>query len=177
MALVKRRYIMADRIQASNVISEWGFLVLGYEDSDQHYYKLVVDALRKHGWPYGIEKVEVGDGFFRLNPKPYLKTKAGKLVAYIGSETVGKDNIYNSYLNWSLTVADPGLFKKAIAAAGGFSHAVFQEFTFNEINSARAFATLVHSSVQEAVDAILDDRQIDKSKMSRSASGILGGLL
>lgn len=168
---------MADKVQASNVISEWGFLVLGYGDNDQNYYKLVTQALKQRGWPYPIEQVDVGDGFFRMNRKPYLKTKAGKLVAYIGAESIGEGQMQNSYLNWSLTVADPGMFKRAVASAGGFSAAVFQEFTFNEINSARAFATLVHGCVQEAVDAILDNTNIDKSKMSRSASGILGGLV
>lgn len=168
---------MADRVQASNVISEWGFLVLGYGDDDQRFYRLVQEAMKKHSWPYPVERVEVGDGLFRLNAKPYLKTKAGKLVAYIGSETLAGEKDRNSYLNWSLTVADPGLFKRAVSAAGGFSAAVFQEFTFNEINSARAFATLLNACVQEAVDAILDDCNIDKTKISRAAGGILGGLI
>lgn len=164
---------MADRVQASNVISEWGFLVLGYADEKQHYYQLVYDAMRKHGWPYEVEQVDVGDGLFRVNRKPYVKTKAGKLVAYVGSESIGQ----NSYLNWSLTVAEPGMFKKAVASAGGFSAYVFNEFTFNEINTARAFATLLHACVQEAVDAILDDCEIDKTKVKREAGGILGGLI
>ena len=167
---------MADSIQASNVISEWGFLVLSFGDEDQRFYKLVMEAMKQHGWPYPVEKVDVGDCFFRANAKPYLKTKAGKLVAYIGSETIG-ESVKNSYLNWSLTVADPGLFKKAVSSVGGFSAAIFQEFTFNQVNSARAFATLLNACVQQAVDAVLDDYDIDKAKVARSAQGILGGLI
>ena len=168
---------MADKVQASNVISDWGFLILGYEDKGERFFSLVSDAMKKHGWPYPVEKVDVGEGLFRLNRRPYLKTKAGKLVAYIGSETLSDNNVSNSYLNWSLTVADPGMFKKAIALAGNFSAAILQEFTFNEINTARAFASLLHSCVQEAVDAILNDYEIDKTKVNRTASGILGGLV
>lgn len=168
---------MADDVKASNVISEWGFLVLGYQDANERFYGLVQDAMRKHGWPYPVERVQVSSGFFNVTTREYLKTKSGKLVAYIGSEGIGDKGTQNSYLNWSLTVADPGLFKKAIAAAGNFSHAVFQEFNFNEINAARAFATLLHCCTQEAVDAILDDCHIDKTKITRTASGILGGLV
>ena len=168
---------MADKVQASNVISEWGFLVLGYADTDERFFRLVGDAMVKHGWPYPVEKTDVGEGLFRLRPRPYIKTKAGKLVAYIGSETLSNGKVANSYLNWSLTIADPGIFKRALAVAGNFSAAVFQEFTFNEINTARAFAALLHACVQEAVDAILDDCQINKSEINRTASGTLGGLV
>jgi hypothetical protein len=167
---------MADSVQATNVISEWGFLVIGYGDEDGRYYKLVQDALKENGWPYPVERVEVGDGLFRMNARPYIKTKAGKLAAYVGCDTIG-DNVKSSYLHWSLTLSDPGLFKRAVAAGGGFSHTVFQEFTFNQINSARTFAMLLNACVQQAVDAILDDREIDKSKVRREASGILGGLI
>ena len=168
---------MADDVKASNVISEWGFLVLGYQDSNDRFFRLVQDAMKKHGWPYPVEKVQVSYGFFNVTIREYIKTKNGKLVAYIGAEGIGDKSTSNAYLNWSLTVSDPGLFKKALAAAGNFSHAVFQEFNFNEINAARAFATLLHLCVQEAVDAILDDSHIDKTKITRTASGILGGLV
>lgn len=168
---------MADNVKASNVISEWGFLVLGYQDQNDHFFQLVQEAMAKHGWPYPVEKVQVTYGFFNQTTRVYLKTQFNKLVAYVGAEGIGDKRSSNAYLNWSLTVADPGLFKKAIAAAGSFSYAIFQEFNFNEINAARAFATLLHLSVQEAVDAILDDCHIDKSKMTRTASGILGGLV
>lgn len=168
---------MADNVRASNVISEWGFLVLGFQDTNERFYALVLEAMKKHGWPYPTERVQVSYGFFNVTSRIYLKTKSGKLVSYIGSEAIGSNGAPNTYLNWSLTVEDPGLFKKALASAGNFSYAVFQEFNFNEINAARAFATLLHLCVQEAVDAILDDCHIDKSKITRTASGILGGLV
>ena len=168
---------MSDNVKASNVISEWGFLVLGYQDQNEHFYQLVKEAMKKHGWPYPVEQVEVTYGFFNVTTRMYLKTKFNKLVAYVGSEGIGINSSHNAYLNWSLTVSEPGLFKKAIASAGNFSYIVFQEFNFNEINAARAFATLLHLCVQEAVDAILDDCHIDKTKMTRTASGILGGLV
>jgi hypothetical protein len=73
--------------------------------------------MQTHGWPYHVEDVDVGEGLFRVRPRRYLKTKEGKLVAYIGSITITDGTVSNSYLNWSLTFADPGLFKKAVSAA------------------------------------------------------------
>jgi hypothetical protein len=168
---------MADNVKASNVISEWGFLVLGFDNNSERFFALVQEAMKKHGWPYPVERVDVSYGFFNVTTRGYLKTKFNKLVAYVGAETIGTNQTMNSYLNWSLTIADPGMFQKAVAAAGNFSYIIFQQFNFNEINAARAFATLLHTCVQEAVDAILDDCHIDKSNINREAKGILGGLV
>lgn len=168
---------MADNVKASNVISEWGFLVLGFDNTNDRFFSLVQESMAKHGWPYPVEKIEVTYGFFNQTTRYYLKTKFNKMVAYIGSETIGTKQSMNCYLNWSLTIADPGLFAKALAAAGNFSYQVFQQFNFNEINATRAFATLLNTCVQEAVDAILDDCHIDKTKIKREAQGILGGLV
>ena len=163
---------MARKVLESNVISRWGVLAEGQAGQEGRFFELVEQRLDERGWPYPVRSVDVGGGFFSSG-QPYLETKAGKLVAFIGAESIGKD----SYFGWSLTLAEPGLFKKAAAAAGGISAAVFQRMTFNEANSARAFASALNTSVQEAVDTIMDEAGLDKTKVSREASGILGRLI
>jgi hypothetical protein len=160
------------KILESNVISRWGVLVLGQAGQENRFFDLVKQRFQERGWPYPVRPVDVGGGFFSSG-RPYLETKAGKLTAYVGAENIGKD----AYLGWSLVLDEPGLFKKAMAAAGNFSAAVFQEMTFNEANSARAFASSLNRCVQEAVDIILDQAGLDKSKISREATGLLGRLM
>jgi hypothetical protein len=159
-------------VKESNVISRWGVLAEGQAGQLKRYYELVKQRLDAHGWPYPLEFVDVGHSFLALG-KPYLETKAGKLVAYIGADSIGND----AHFSWSLTLAEPGLFKKAVAAAGGVSAALFQELTFHEINSARAFASTINHCVQEAVDIIMEEAALDKSRISREASGLLGRLI
>jgi len=108
-----------------------------------------------------------------LEVNPLIVTKAGKLVAHIGGETIGRD----AYVGWSLALADPSIFKKALAAAGNFSAAIFQEMSFNEANSARAFATSLNQCVQEAVDKLMDEAGLDKSRVQRETEGLLGRLI
>ena len=158
---------MAD-VKESNVISRWGVLVEGLAGKENRFFSLVQERLKQRSWPFPVKEVNVGSGFFAQG-KPYLETKSGKLVAYMGGETIGKD----TYLGWSLTLAEPGMFAKAVSAAGGFSATVFQAMSFNEANSARAFATSLNYAVQEAVDVLLDEAGLDKSKIDRKVSGLL----
>ncbi|MBN8595958.1 MAG: hypothetical protein J0M33_29660 [Anaerolineae bacterium] len=159
---------MAKNVKESNVVSRWGVLVEGVAGKESRFFQLVQDSLKKRGWPYAVQQVDVGGGFFGAG-KPYLETKSGKMEAYVGAESIGRD----SYLGWSLMIADPGMFSKAIAAAGNFSSAIFQQMSFNEANSARAFATSLNYAVQEAVDVLLDEAGLDKSKIDRKVSGLL----
>lgn len=163
---------MAKEVKESNVISRWGVLVEGQAGKEGQFYKLVQERMKARGWPFSVEQVDVGGGFFGRG-QPYLETKSGKLVAYIGGESIGRD----AYLGWSLTLSEPGLFKKAVAAAGGVTAAIFQEMNFNEANSARAFATSLNYAVQEAVDALMDAAGLDKSNVNREVSGMLGRLI
>jgi hypothetical protein len=158
-------------IKQSNVICWWGVLAEGQARREKRFFELVKQRLNEHGWPYPLRFVDVGGGFFSSG-QPYIETKAGKLVAFIGTESIGKD----AYLSWSLTLAEPGIFQKAMAAAGNFSAVVFQEMTFNETNSARAFASSLNLCVQEAVDIIMDEAGLDKTKYPREASGLLSRL-
>lgn len=160
------------RVSESNVISRWGTLAVSQAGREGRFFELVQEKLKEHGWPYPVQAVDVGSGLFSKG-KPYLETKAGKLVAYIGAESIGND----MFIGWSLTIADPGLFKKALAVAGSFSVAIFQDMSFNEVNSARAFASTLNLSVQEAADIVLDEAGLDKTRMSREASGPLGRLI
>lgn len=161
---------MAD-VKESNVISRWGVLVIDHAGKEDQFFQLVQDRLTKRDWPFQLRKVEIGGGFFGGRGKPYLETKSGdgKLVAYIGGESVGRD----AYLGWSLTLAEPGWFKQAAASAAGISAAIFQQLNFNQANSARAFATALNYAVQEAVDVLLDEAGIDKSTIDRKISGML----
>ncbi len=163
---------MAKDIRESNVISRWGVLVAGQQGKGDRFYQLVKERLNARGWPYPVQTVDVGGGFFSTG-RPYLETKAGKLATYVGAIDIGHD----IYFGWSLTLEEPGMFKKAVAAAGNFSAVIFQEMTFNEANSARALASALNLCVQEAVDVIMDEGGLDKSKMSRETSGILGRLI
>ena len=160
------------KVLESNVISRWGVLAEGQAGQENRFFELVKQRLSERGWPYPLRSVSVGGGFFSSG-RPYLQTKAGKLTAYIGVEDIGQD----AYFSWSLVLAEPGIFKKAVAAAGSFSAAVFQQMSFNEANSARAFASSLNTCVQEAVDIIMDEAGLDKSTISREASGILGRLI
>ncbi len=161
---------MAD-VKESNVISRWGVLVEGNAGKEGRFFQLVQERLNKRNWPYQVKQVDIGGGFFAGKGQPYLETKSGdgKLVAYIGGESIGRD----AFLGWSLTLAEPGWFAKAAASAGGISAAIFQQLNFNQANSARAFATSLNYAVQEAVDTLLDDAGIDKSKIDRKVSGLL----
>jgi hypothetical protein len=159
------------KILESNVISRWGVLVKGQADKEDHFFELVKQRLDAHDWPYPVRPVDVGSGLF--GPKrPYLETKTGKLVAYIGAESIGKD----AYLGWSLTLAEPGLFKKAMVGRD-IAVLLFQTLTFNEANSGRTFASCLNLCVQEAVDILMDEAGLDKTKVSREASGPLGRLI
>jgi len=159
-------------VKQSNVIAHWGVLAKDQAGHDRRFFDLVKQRLNEHGWPYPLQFATVEHSFLDSG-KPYLETKAGKLVAYIGAESVGKD----AYFSWSLILAEPGLFQKAVAAAGGVSATLFQELSFNEYNSAQAFATSLNFCVQEAIDMIMDEAGLDKSKVSREASGLLGRLI
>ncbi len=160
------------RVAEGNVISRWGVLTEGLAGKEDRFFDLVKESLQARGWPYPVQAVDVGGGFFSRG-RPYLETKAGKLVAYIGGETIGRD----AYVGWSLALADPSIFKKALAAAGNFSAAIFQEMSFNEANSARAFATSLNQCVQEAVDKLMDEAGLDKSRVQRETEGLLGRLI
>jgi len=159
------------KVLESNVISRWGVLVNGQAGKEDHFFELVQQRLDEHGWPYPVRAVDVGTGFFGVK-RPYLETKSGKLVAYIGAESIGKD----AYFGWSLTLAEPGLFKKAMVGRD-IAVLLFQRLSFNEANSARAFASCLNTCVQEAVDIIMDEAGLDKTKVSREASGPLGRLI
>ncbi len=159
---------MAKNVKESNVVSRWGVLLEGHAGKESRFFQLVQDSLKRRGWPYPVQQVDVGGGFFGVG-KPYLETKSGKMEAYVGAESIGRD----SYLGWSLMISDPGMFSKAVAAAGNFSSAIFQQMSFNEANSARAFATSLNYAVQEAVDVLLDEAGLDKSKIDRKVSGLL----
>jgi hypothetical protein len=160
---------MAD-VKESNVISRWGVLVEGHASKESRFFQVVQEGLKRRNWPYPVKSVEVGGGFFGKG-LPYLETKSGdgKLVAYIGGETIGRD----AYLGWSLTLAEPGWFAKAAASAGGISSAIFQQLNFNQANSARAFATSLNYAVQEAIDTLMDEAGLDKSQVDRKVSGLL----
>lgn len=159
---------MAKNVKESNVVSRWGILVEGHAGKEGRFFQLVQDNLKKRGWPYPVQQVDVGGGFFGKG-QPYLETKSGKMEAFVGGESIGRD----AYLGWSLTIADPGMFSKAVAAAGNFSSAIFQQMSFNEANSARAFATSLNFAVQEAIDTLMDEAGLDKSKVDRKVSGLL----
>lgn len=165
---------MAKEVKEINVISRWGVLVVGQAGKEERFFLLVQQVMQERGWPFPVNLVDVGEGWFGKK-KQYLETKGpdGKLVAYAGAETIGTD----IFLSWSLTLDEPGLFKKAIAAGGGFSSEVFQAVNFNQANRARAFASSLNHIVQQAVDIILDEVGVDKSKINREAQGLLGGLV
>lgn len=163
---------MAKDVREINVISRWGILVEGQAGKESRLFQLVQERLQQRKWPFPVQMVDVGGGFFGKG-HPYLETKSGKLAAYIGGETIGAD----SYMGWSLTLTEPGLFKKAAAAVGGVSATIFQEMNFNEANSARAFATSLNYAVQEAIDVLLDETGQDKSHIDREATGLLGRLI
>lgn len=165
---------MAKNVKEINVISRWGVLVLGEAGKEQRFFSLVQRVLEERGWPFPVKLEDVGEGWFGVK-KQYLETKGpyGKLVAYVGAETIGRD----IYLNWSLTLDEPGLFKKAVAAGGGFAAEIFQAVNFNQANAARAFASSLNHAVQQAADVILDEAGADKSKVNREAQGILGRLI
>lgn len=156
------------------MISRWGVLVVDQAGKEQRFFSLVQQVLQNRGWPFPVKMEDVGEGWFGMK-KQYLETKGpgGKLVAYVGAETVGRD----IFLNWSLTLDEPGLFKKAVAAGGGFAAEVFQAVNFNQANAARAFASSLNHAVQQATDIILDEAGIDKSTVNREAQGILGRLI
>ncbi len=162
---------MAKKVMESNVISRWGILALEQANKETRYFQLVMEKLKEQGWPHPAKEVDVGDGWFGRKQR-YIEIKAGKLVAYIGAQSIGK----HAYLGWSLTLAEPGLFKKAAASVGGFDAYLFQNMTFNEANSARAFAAALNYCVQGAVDVLLSESGVSMD-YSREASGPLGRLI
>lgn len=163
---------MARDVKESNVLSRWGVLAVGQADKEAKFFKLVREELKTRGWPFDIEEVDVGSGWFGRRQK-YLETEQDKLVAYIGAEAIGRD----CYFGWSLTLYEPGLLKKAVAMAGGVPAAIFQVLDFNQANSARAFATSLNYAVQAAVDVVMDEAGLDVSKINREATGLLGSLI
>ena len=91
---------MAD-VKESNVISRWGVLVEGHADKEGRFFELVQQHLKQRAWPYPVQKVDVGGGFFSGRGQPYLETKSGdgKLVAYIGGETIGTGCLFRLEFN------------------------------------------------------------------------------
>ena len=167
---------MAKTVLESNVMSRWGFLVLGYKEHENRFFDLVTDKLTEYGWSQPVNRVDVGGGLLSLSGREtrrYLETRQGKLTAYVATVAIGDD----TYISWCLAMDDPGLTKRAVAVGLSFSPSIFQTLAFNEVDNARAFATFVHHCVQEAVDMILDGEGIDKTKVSREATGILGTLV
>jgi hypothetical protein len=162
---------MAKKVMESNVISRWGVLAEGQAGKENRFFELIKQRLSEYGWPYPLRTVDVGSGFLSAK-RAYLETGASKLIAYIGAESIGK----NAYFTWSLTLAEPGLFKKAVIGSD-LATLLYQRLSFNEANSARAFASSLNRCVQEAVDIIMDEAGLDTSKISREASGPLGRII
>jgi hypothetical protein len=89
---------MARKVLESNVISGWGVLAEGQAGQESRFFELVEQRLDEHGWPYQVRSVDVGGGFFSSG-QPYLQTEAGKLVAFIGAESIGKDAYFAAMKN------------------------------------------------------------------------------
>lgn len=166
----------AKEVKEANVISRWGVLVEGQAGKEERFFQLVEWALQQRGWPFPIEQIQIGKRGLFGKTKPYLETKSGKIVAYIGAETIGND----IYFGWNLTIDEGGFLASlglALAILGYTSEKVFQNMGFNEVNSARAFGASLNYAVQIAVDTIMDETGLDKSKINREATGQLGRLI
>ncbi len=161
---------MAKDVKEISVIARWGSLVVGQAAKADEFVRLVQHDLKQCGWPHPVQLVEMGTGSIGSR-KPYLETKGpeGKLVAYVGAETIGHD----LYLSWCLTLDDPALIKRAAAAGDGFATTIFQEVSFNQVNRAQAFASSLHRFVQKAVDTLLDEAGVDKGQVDREVWGLL----
>ena len=71
---------MVKTVLESNVMSRWGFLVLGYQEHEDRFFDLVTDKLTEYGWSQPVNRVDVGGGLMSLSGREKLGPDTGVVL-------------------------------------------------------------------------------------------------
>ncbi len=152
------------KVLVSNIIDTWSTLVPGQAEKRKEFFSLFIDEFEKKGTGLECESEKMGS--LLGEKKKYCAIRHGDYVCFVGAEKFGTD----LHVNWNL-------YHPKAHVPDGIASSIWRSFTgasFNELNEAKAFASVVHDSAVVAAEKLYDQADIDKKKLNRKSSGALG---
>lgn len=164
--------IIASFIRFSNtpkeneVLERWSAFLTGQVESDEEFLSLIETELDARDCPYDFNAISLGisgDRAIRVN-------FSYKFNAFISCETIGKD----LQITWILHEKPSWLY--GIPFIGPALYRIWNIVTVVDRNQLLAFGAFTKSCTENVVDSIMDEHDLDKTRLVRQSSGKLGPL-
>ncbi len=150
----------------SDILERWSALLTGRAESSSEFLDFIEHELETRDIPYkfSIEKL----GFSQSN---FVIVKFNRTYkAFIGYQKIGAD----LHITWSLWKR-PSWFLY-IPFLGWFFRRFWLGIVITDQNRMLAFASFTKDCTENVVDSIMDEHELDKTKLIRASSGKLGPL-
>jgi|GEM_PF-2283589 len=175
MAIVIGVVILAriSEVPEEEIIERWSCLLPDMAAWREHYLGYAEQALTPSGLSFSRKDLSiVGDPRASSDHK-YVRCKYDRTYScFYGAVVIGP----HIHLNWALREKDRLTWLLRIPLIGPPLYRLLVYRRFTERNQARAFGAVTHSCAIAAAERILDEANLDKSKLNRKTSGQLGPL-
>lgn len=154
--------VVATKVASENIIQSWGCYLPGQAEKIDQYFELIEDEITKRDNGLDVEYEELGA---RLGTKTtFLKIPwDDNWCAYYGAEGLGID----LGVTWNLYCKNP---------LKGMERIGLLVSDFLETNGIKLFASVTLDCAIEAANALVEDTDLDSSRINRESSGAFGPL-
>ena len=161
-----------NKYDEESVIERWGAVLPGQADMASTYLDKVDDALRARMLTFASRRERIAISLTSGETYDFLVCEMNAdYSCFVSFVPIGAD------LEVSWLVQDHmirGVYRVPIL--GPLLLSVMKRYTFANGNKIRAFASATHSCAVEAAERIMDEANVDKSRLNRKTSGRLGPL-
>ena len=169
--------LKAVTLKDEKIIDSWSILIEDAQGREEEIYQATLKRIEENNPPgVRVDKVEVRPGWLKGvfgKKREYLMVGNERLrdfKMYVGARDYGN----NLDVCWYLT-CEPGFFKKRISKALTESDkALSYILDLFDQQDLRAYATVVHHCVLDAVEILMTKMGQDTSKIERKSRGFLG---
>jgi hypothetical protein len=159
-------------IKSDRVIDSWATVVKSGAGKDGWVMRTTEQNIKDANPPHvECQRTDVSTGIFGAKRDFLMVTHGGlrEYALYIGARDFGRD----LDVSWFLTLS-PGFLKRQISKyATGNPQALSMAVNLFDQQDLRAFTTIAHHSLQDALKMLLEDLKQDYSTINRKSKGFL----
>lgn len=157
------------KVQGPGILNQWSCHLPGLSMQVERFYQYVGEEFAKKQIPNMVPYWGMVGSTFGTK-KNFWAADYGDSTCYIGAETLGLD----LFVSW--LIYNPKWQKEQMKAQS-LTRAVFWSMFGSDIGDMlelSCFAAVIKDCAVSATERLMDEGHLDKSKMNRQSSGVLG---
>lgn len=161
---------LSKKVKLENILQRWSANMPGMANQFDDFFKKVINEFEKKQTGLQAEWVNVGSLFG--SKRTMLSIGWDRYKCYIGAIVFGIDLL----CTWDLYDPKNTIFGASVDNRADNRAAGFFKSDFNEVNELEAFATVCLDCARIAAEKIFDENNLDKARLKKPSSGVLGPL-